>query len=189
MPDRAEPNRPQPSPVSVESARTAVLVLDLGMRAVTNQEAGTPLLAPVGAFLERARARGIPIIYTLVVSEQGTPHGEVAAPLKRRPEEPLFFPTGYDKLRDERIQSILEGRNVDTVIVAGASTNFAVLYTCTTAARIHGYRVIVPLDGVRARNEYEQEYALHQMTVLPALPRPIEFTTLSQIELRPSQFK
>ena len=63
------------------------------------------------------------------------------------------------------------------------ATNFAVLYTATTAARIFRYDVIIPLDGVNAKRNYEHEYAIHQMTILPASAhKQFRFTKLGMIE-------
>src|SRR5262249_31722281 len=50
----------------------------------------------------------------------------------------------------------------------GSATNNAVLYTATTAARIYRYNIVIPMDGVNAATRYEQEYAIHQFTVLPS---------------------
>ena len=70
-----------------------------------------------------------------------------------------------------------------SLVVVGSATNFAVLYTATTAARIYRYDVIVPLDGVNAKRRYEHEYAIHQLTILPASAhKQFRFTTLGMIE-------
>ena len=53
------------------------------------------------------------------------------------------------------------------------------MYTATAAARIYGYDVVIPIDGVNTANEYENDYALHQLSVLPAgTNKRIRFTTL-----------
>jgi nicotinamidase-related amidase len=65
----------------------------------------------------------------------------------------------------------------------GSATNFAVLYTATTAARIYRYNVVIPLDGVNAKRRYEHEYAIHQLTILPASAhKQFRFTNLKLIE-------
>ena len=55
--------------------------------------------------------------------------------------------------------------------VAAAAVMFAAgagAQEATTAARIYKYDVVIPLDGVNAKRNYEHEYAIHQMTILPA---------------------
>ena len=70
-----------------------------------------------------------------------------------------------------------------SLVIVGSATNFAVLYTATTAARIYSYDVIIPLDGVNARRNYEHEYAIHQMTILPASAHEqFRFTKLGMVE-------
>jgi hypothetical protein len=60
-----------------------------------------------------------------------------------------------------------------------------VLYTATTAARMHRYTVVIPMDGVNAATRYEHEYAIHQFTVLPSEANKLfQFTKLSMISFR-----
>src|SRR5215467_16234457 len=67
----------------------------------------------------------------------------------------------------------------------GSATNNAVLYTATTAARIYRYNIVIPMDGVNAATRYEQEYAIHQFTVLPSQANKLfQFTNLSMISFR-----
>jgi nicotinamidase-related amidase len=181
MPVEAKPNTPIPVEVHVPSATTAILVLDVGMRALEEEEAAHGLLKPIAGLLDRARSHGAHIAYTIMVGDEGTPNGDVATPLNRRDDEPVLYPLGYDKLRDGVLAKILEGHGTTDVIVVGASTHLCVLYTATVAARNHGYHVVVPLDGVASRNPYEHEYSIHQLTVLPALPIPISFSETSLI--------
>ena len=180
----AQQSEPSPVQVTLPSESTAVLVLDIGMRALDAEEAANNLLEPVSALLGRARDKGVYVAYTIMVQDEGTPMGAVATPLRRREEEPVLYPLGYDKLRNGELAKLLDERGIEHVIAVGASTHLCVLYTCTAAARNHGYHVVVPLDGVAAKNPYEHEYSLHQLTVLPALPLQIDFTETALIEFR-----
>jgi nicotinamidase-related amidase len=68
------------------------------------------------------------------------------------------------------------------LIITGSATNNAVLYTATTAARMYRYSIVIPLDGVNTNSRYEQEYAIHQFTVLPSEANKLfQFTHLSMI--------
>lgn len=173
------PNRPEPQPVNIDRTTTAVAALDLGNRFGPEQ---APWLEKVSAFLDQARASSVPIIYSLSLTDRGTPRGEVVPTLKRRETEPVIFPNAFDKFISGELHAFLSERGIHNLIIVGSATNFAVLYTVTTAARVHRYNVVLPLDGVMARNKYEHEYALHQMTVLPAgAAEHIQFTTLAMI--------
>lgn len=179
------PNRPEPKPITLETKTTAVLVLDLNARCHDPKQVCSKLMPAVGGFLEKARASAVPIIYTVSASAKGKPLGEVATPLKRREEEPVIYPDAFDKFVGGELQAFLREKGAKTLIVAGSSTNAAVLYTATTAARMHRYNIVIPMDGVNASRQYEQEYSLHQFTVLPSQANKLfRFTNLSMISFR-----
>lgn len=179
------PNRPEPKPVTLDSKTTAVLVLDLNARCHDPKQVCSKLTAPLGDFLEKARASTVPIIYTVSAAAKGTPLGEVATPLKRRESESVIYPDGFDKFVGGELQAFLKEKRAKTLIVTGSSTNAAVLYTATTAARMHRYNIVIPMDGVNASRQYEQEYSLHQFTVLPSEANKLfQFTNLAMISFR-----
>jgi nicotinamidase-related amidase len=146
-------------------------------------EAYSRLLANTSDFLEKARPAGVPVIFTASAKNKGTPLGEVAAPLRRRPTEAVIHPDNYDKFFGGELRQLLDERQVKNLILIGAATNVAVLYTATAAARVYRYNVVIPIDGVLAQSDYEQEYALHQLGSLPgAVGEQVRFTALSLIQ-------
>ena len=182
------PNRPKPKPVSLVVNETAIAVLDLSARCHDPKEVCSKLMKPLGNFLERARTRGVPIIYTISAHTRGTPMQEVALPLKRRDTEPVIYPDAFDKFFGGKLQKFLSERCVKNLVVVGSLTNVAVLYTSSAAGRIYGYEVIIPLDGVNAHSRYEHEYAIHQFTILPRdTNKKFHFTKLSQIRFQPAK--
>ena len=177
------PNRPQPEPLRLDSKTTAIVVLDLSARCENPNEVCARLMEPLAEFLETARRASVPILYTISAAGRGTPLGDVAAPLKRRQSEPVLYPDAFDKFMGGELKTELTKCNCQSLIITGSATNFAVLYTATTAARIYRYDVVIPLDGVNARRQYEHEYAIHQMTILPASAhKQFRFTKLEMIE-------
>lgn len=179
------PNRPEPKPITLDAKTAAVLVLDLNARCHDPKQICSKLVSPLGEFLEKARAAGVPIIYSVSASAKGKPLGEVATPLKRRESEPVIYPDGFDKFLGGELEAWLKEKGAKTLIVTGASTNSAVLYTATTAARMHRYNVVVPMDGMVAANKYEQEYTFHQFTVLPSdANKQFQFTNLGMITFK-----
>jgi nicotinamidase-related amidase len=176
------PNRPEPKTLNLDSKNTAVLVLDLNARCNDPKQVCSKITAPLGDFLDKARAAGVPIIYTVSAAAKGKPIGELAAPLRRKETEVVIYPDAFDKFVGGELQSFLKEKGAKTLIVTGSSTNAAVLYTATTATRIYRYNVVIPMDGVNANTRYEHEYAIHQFTVLPSEANKLfQFTTLSQI--------
>jgi nicotinamidase-related amidase len=185
MEKKGRPNKPKPKPVSLGNKTTAIVVLDLSARCEDSKEVCAKLMKPLGDFLERARASHVPIIYTVSAHMRGTPMQEVASPLKRRDAEPVIYPDSFDKFFGGELQAFLSERGVKNLVVVGSLTNVAVLYTSSSAARVYGYNVILPLDGVNAHTKYEHEYAIHQFTILPRdANKQCLFTTLSTINFR-----
>jgi len=177
------PNRPEPQRLKLDSKTTAIVVLDLSARCENPDEVCSKLMAPLGEFLKRARQVSIPILYTISATGKGTPMGEPAAPLKRRLTEPILYPDAFDKFMGGELKAELDKRNCRSLVIVGSATNFAVLYTATTAARVYSYDVVIPLDGVNAKRQYEHEYAIHQMTILPASAhKQFRFTKLNMME-------
>ncbi len=176
---------PQPKPVALESKSTAILALDLSARCDDPKQICSKLVPAVGEFLEKARAASVLIIHTASGAGKGTPLGVMASALKRRQDEPLLYPDAFDKFYDGELQKLLKEKDIKNLIITGASTNVAVLYTATTAARIYRYNVVIPIDGVIAASSYEQQYSFHQFTVLPGnAARQFKFTRLSMIEFQ-----
>jgi nicotinamidase-related amidase len=185
---KGKPNKPKSKAVSLAADETAIAVLDLSARCQDPKEVCWKLMKPLGKFLERARARGVAIIYTISAHTRGTPMQEVALPLRRRDSEPVIYPDSFDKFFGGELQTFLSEKRVKNLVVAGSLTNVAVLYTSSSAARVYGYDVVMPLDGVNAHSRYEHEYAIHQFTILPRdTNKKFHFTTLSKIRFQPAK--
>ena len=179
------PNRPEPKPITLDSKSTAILVLDLNARCDDPKQVCSKITAPLGDFLDKARAAAVPIIYSVSATAKGKPIGDLAAPLRRKESETVIYPDAFDKFYGGELQAFLKDKGAKTLIITGSATNNAVLYTATTAARMHRYNVIIPVDGVNASSRYEQEYAIHQFTVLPSEANKLfQFTNLSMISFR-----
>jgi nicotinamidase-related amidase len=179
------PNRPEAKPLALDVKTTAVLVLDLSARCHDPKQVCSKLMPAMAEFLEKARAASVPIIYSVSASAKGTPLGEVASPLARKETEPVVYPDGFDKFIGGELQEFLKKNGAKTLVITGSSTNTAILYTATTAARIHRYNIVIPMDGVNADNKYEHEYSIHQFTVMPSnANKQFQFTNLSMITFK-----
>ena len=87
------PNRPEPKPITLDSKSTAILVLDLNARCDDPKQVCSKITAPLGDFLDKARAAAVPIIYSVSATAKGKPIGELAAPLRRKESETVIYPT------------------------------------------------------------------------------------------------
>jgi nicotinamidase-related amidase len=161
------PNKPTPKEITVDPQTAALLVLDLNARCENPAERCHKLIEPVAKFLGRARQARIFTVYTVIDRYRGTPEERMPHAFKQQKDEPVIFPPAFDKFYGGELQPMLQKRGVKTVIVCGASSNQAVLYTATAAARPFGYEVVIPVDGLIARGDYEHEFTLHQFTILP----------------------
>jgi nicotinamidase-related amidase len=178
------PIRPTPSPARLDSAATTVAVLDLTLRCDDPAQVCSQIVPGVAALLGRARQARAAVIFTGTSLEEGKPEGRPATALGQQSTEPLIFPPGYDKFTHPEFKRFLDTHNTRNLVIVGSSTHVAVMYTASTAARLHGYEVFIPLDGVNTRNPYEHGYALHQLQVIPGgAASHIHFTTLDQITL------
>ena len=161
------PNKPIPQEVAVDPKTTALLVLDLNCRCENPEEPCFKLIDPVAKFLDRARQANMFIVYTAADRYKGTAEARMPHAFKQREDEPVIFPPAFDKFYSGEMQPMLQQRAIKTVIVCGASSNQAVMYTATAAVRPFGYDCVIPVDGLIARGDYEHEFTLHQFTILP----------------------
>jgi len=176
------PNQPEARDVVVDPGTTAVLVLDLSARCASPQEICSEIVPHVAGLLDRARVSNAFIVYTVSSSSIGTPLGEPWSGFNRRDDEPVLFPEAWDKFTSGELQPLLEERGIKTLIITGSSSNVAVLYTASAAARVYRYDIVIPMDGINAASPYEEEYVLHQFTVLPSgAAQQFAFTTLDRI--------
>ena len=175
-------NKPNPTPITLDPRSTAVVVLDMSTRCHDPKECCSKLLQPLGEFVERVRSVHVPIIFTVSASAKGTALGEVAPALKRRASEPVLYPDAFDKFAGGELLACLNRAGARRLVVIGSSTNIAVLYTCSSAARVHNFDIVLPLDGINTRTQYEHDYSIHQLTILPHdASKKFNFTELSLI--------
>jgi nicotinamidase-related amidase len=176
---------PEPKSITVNVKKTALLVLDGSKRWDDPKQPAHILVPGMVKFLERVRKVGIPVIYSISAQSKGKPEGEVCSALGRRLSEPVIYPDGFDKFTSGELQDYLKLYDVDTLIITGYRSNISVLNTATKATRELKYKVIIPIDGIAAITEYEQEYTLFHFTVLPKQATKLfRFTMLDMIKFR-----
>lgn len=165
---------PTPTTAELPSDRSAILVLDLTSHGPAAPERAA-YLERVGEYLEYARSKNVPICYTGISLRVGEPADPA---LKRRDDEPLWYPEAYDKFYGGEIQAFLTEHGTENIVIMGSATNNCVMYSATTAARHLPYEIYVPIDGSYVEDPYRHEYALFQLSIIPSPPKKINFTTL-----------
>jgi len=178
------PEIPWTEEVVLPAGRTAVLVVDMQNDFVHERgalvvPAAAATVDPIRRLLRRARAAGVPVVYTQDWHAPddaefriwpphcvaGTWGAEVVDPLAPRPEEARIHKTTYDPFFRTDLDALLAGRGVENLVVVGTVANICVLHAAASAA-LRGIRPVVPQDGVSALAPFDQLFALRQITGL-----------------------
>ena len=152
--------------VKVDPKTTAFLVLDL-VKQTCNAERRPRCLASlpkVEKFLAEARAKGMPVVHSIVAV--ATP-ADIAPQATPKEGEPIFSSVANKFIRTD-LDKILKEKGVTTVIVVGTTAEGAVLYTASEAAFL-GYKVIVPIDGSSAGTLYAEQATAWMLANAPGV--------------------
>ena len=152
--------------VKVDPKTTAFLVLDL-VKLTCNAERRPRCLASlpkVEKFLAEARAKGMPVVHSIVAV--ATP-ADIAPQATPKEGEPIFSSVANKFIRTD-LDKILKEKGVTTVIVVGTTAEGAVLYTASEAAFL-GYKVIVPIDGSSAGTLYAEQATAWMLANAPGV--------------------
>lgn len=145
------PPAPALKPVTVDPKTTALLMLDFMPANCGKNERCLATLPAMKKLLERARAAKMPVVYTVIANTTAADVLKDVAPL---PDEPSVL-SGPDKFVRTDLEKILKDKGVTTVITVGTASNGAVLFTAAGAV-FRGMNVIVPVDGLSARDPYAE---------------------------------
>ena len=175
-----------PKPVTINTEKSALLVLELSQLLEDPEYFAAPLVPGITKLLARARAAGVLIVFTIPHPFLSEPYGKVYSGFERRPSEALFFPPGFDKFAGGELQSLLSLYDIDTLIITGCKANMAILYTASRAVTEYNYKVVIPVDGIAVLTDYEKEYTLYQFRRYPGgFPEFFTFTKLDMISFKP----
>lgn len=158
----------------VPGSKPAVVVVDFSNGFTqpvhpTGTDASAAILATC-RLLESARAGGFPVIFTTIAYSPAEAaalpwlrkatgmaallHGsrlvEIDARLERREHEPLIVKHGASAFHGTNLAALLVARQVDTVLVTGATTSGCVRASVVDAVQ-YGFNVLVPKECVADR--------------------------------------
>jgi nicotinamidase-related amidase len=171
------PPAPDLKTVKIDPKVTALLMLDFNKQ-TCNAERRPRCIASipkVQKLLVEARAKGIPVIYSL---SAGAAVADIAKELAPVTGEPAVT-SGPDKFFGTDLEKILKEKGIKAAIVVGTASHGAVLYTASGAA-LRGMQVIVPVDGMSAENTYAEQYVCWHLLNAPRISTLI---TLTKIDL------
>jgi nicotinamidase-related amidase len=159
------PSLPDVSPVAVDPATSALLLLDLTTVICDPRPACGASLPAVSQLLAKARTAGALVAYSTTGSGDFKP--EVAP----RDGEPMVA-TRADKFYNTNLDQILKDHGAQTLIIVGSAANGAVLYT-TFGAVERGYTVAVPVDGISSGPDFDTYLAEYQVLNMPGFSNPM----------------
>lgn len=154
------PAAPPLKPVTVETATTALLMLDFMNQNCGQRPRCVASIPAMKKLLDAARAAKVAVVYSLIANTTTADVIKDVAPLSGEPS----VLSGPDKFFKTDLEKILADKGIKTVIVVGTAANGAVLFTANSAA-LRGLNVIVPVDGMSAVDPFiELSTAVHMAT-------------------------
>jgi nicotinamidase-related amidase len=172
------PPAPALKPVTVDPKTTALLVMDqlpkFYCADVPRCVAALPVLKQL---LAAARASGTTVIYSIAGNFTTADILKEVAPAGSEP----WVKSHADKFIDTDLEKILKDKGIQMVIVTGTSANGAVLYTGSDAA-LRGLKVIVPVDGLSAKDLYAEQLTVWQLANGPGFAAQVTITRSDMIK-------
>ena len=142
------PPVPQLKSATIEPKTTALLVLDFMKENCGVRPRCASTVPVANKLIAAARAHNMMLFFTMVGP---TPKPDAMIDGIERPHEGEWVPRGgADKFVGSDLEARLKAHGIKTVLVIGTSAQGAVVGTSNGATQ-RGYKVVVPVDGIRRR--------------------------------------
>jgi nicotinamidase-related amidase len=153
------PSPPDPVPVVLNPATTALLIFDIVDPICSRQPNCTGKMVPaISALLARARQAGVTVAFGTRAPTMSKWLPEVLPALGdikiESQAQDRFYNTDLDKT--------LKAKGITTLILAGWKVSGSVTYT-SVGATLRGYTVVVPVDASLDATDYEIAIGLYQI--------------------------
>ena len=106
---------------------TALLVIDVQVGNTTEAYDRDTVVRNIGTLVKKARDAGVDVVWVQHNDPENMPRDsegwQYVPELVRRPDEPLVHKTYGDSFEDTDLESVLAGRKVGRLVVAGAQTD------------------------------------------------------------------
>ncbi|WP_230529955.1 cysteine hydrolase family protein [Microvirga roseola] len=106
----------------------------------------------IARLVSEAREQGAPIVFVQHDGdpdhrlEKGTKGWEICGDLNRAPEDAVVGKTACDSFFGTELQSVLSGRGIDHLVIAGLMTQYCIDTTCRRAVSL-GYNATLVADA------------------------------------------
>ena len=178
------PSSPDPVPVVLNPATTALLIFDIVDPICTRQPNCTGKMVPaIASLLTRARQAGVTVAFGTRAPTMSKWLPEVLP----APGDIKIESQAQDRFYNTDLDKTLKAKGITTLILAGWKVSGSVTYT-SVGATLRGYTVVVPVDASLDATDYEiaigQFQILHQHSENAANePLKDRASTLSRTDL------
>ncbi|MFC1815967.1 cysteine hydrolase [Thermodesulfobacteriota bacterium] len=175
------PKAPEVKPVSVDPNTTAFLILDIQTNSCNKKRRPRCVdsVPKIQSLLKKARAKGMPVVYSITSSKAKKDIREEVFP---KGDEPVVK-ASVNKFFKTDLEKILKEKGVKTVILVGTSAHGAVLHTAVGAA-MRKLKIIVPVDGMSAAKAFAEQAVAWFLAKGPGTRNRTTLTTFDMIEIK-----
>jgi nicotinamidase-related amidase len=153
------PAPPDPVPVVLDPATTALLIFDIVDPICTRQPNCTGKMVPaIASLLARARKAGVTVAFGTRAPTMSNWLPEVSP----RPGDIKIESQAQDRFYNTDLDKTLKAKGITTLILAGWKVSGSVTYT-SVGATLRGYTVVVPVDASLDATDYEIAIGLFQI--------------------------
>jgi len=153
------PSPPDPVPVVLNPATTALLIFDIVDPICTRQPNCTGQMVPaIAALLARARKTGVTVAYGTRAPTMSNWLPEVSP----APGDIKIESQAQDRFYNTDLDKTLKAKGITTLILTGWKVSGSVTYT-SVGATLRGYTVVVPVDASLDATDYEVAIGLYQI--------------------------
>ncbi|HET7191910.1 MAG TPA: isochorismatase family protein [Pseudolabrys sp.] len=171
------PPAPALTSVTVDPKTTALLMLDFLKQNCGSNPRCVATLPKAQKLLAAARAKNMTIIYSVF---PGPVIGDTLPEVAPKGTEPVVT-SFFNKFLDPNLDKVLKDKGIKTVILMGAASDGAVLYTGTEAFFRH-YQTIIAVDAIAGATPYVDQFTVYQFTVAPVMAGKIILTRTDMIK-------
>jgi nicotinamidase-related amidase len=153
------PALPDPVRVTIEPAKTALLVLDyVDPICISQPKCKDGMLPAVTPFMARARQAGVVVAYGTREANMSKWLPQVAPAAG----DIKIANTAQDRFYNTDLDKALKAKGVATVIIVGWKVSGSVTYT-SVGATVRGYNTVIPVDTTAASTDYETAIGFYQI--------------------------
>ena len=153
------PSPPDPVPVVLNPATTALLIFDIVDPICTRQPNCTGKMVPaIASLLARARKAGVTVAFGTSAPTMSKWLPEVLP----APGDIKIESQAQDRFYNTDLDKTLKAKGITTLILAGWKVSGSVTYT-SVGATLRGYTVVVPVDASLDATDYEIAIGLFQI--------------------------